>query len=183
MSPLWDRLRGFEVDMQVIDGHDPVAIRNALAEPGRRPRVIVMRTVKGRGVSFMEIEWSGITCRSLRSNTSPPSASSSRNEKTILRCAGCAGDQPGNDLPDRRSRLHGAGRPAEGAGRAFHQRRCGGTEHDVGGGSALAPGFQVWAYSIAPFCYARPLSKSATTSRSTAFRSSLSVTAAATATA
>ena len=59
MSPLWDRLRGFEVDMQVIDGHDPVAIRDALSEAGRRPRVIVMRTVKGRGVSFMEnrMEW------------------------------------------------------------------------------------------------------------------------------
>lgn len=59
MSPLWDRLRGFEIDIQVIDGHDPAAIRNALAGTADRTRLIVMRTVKGHGVSFMEnrMEW------------------------------------------------------------------------------------------------------------------------------
>lgn len=31
MSPLWSRLQGFEVDLQVIDGHNPEAIRIALA--------------------------------------------------------------------------------------------------------------------------------------------------------
>ena len=54
MSPLWDRLQGFEVDLQVIDGHDPVAIRTALAKEQHRLRIIILRTVKGRGVSFME---------------------------------------------------------------------------------------------------------------------------------
>ena len=59
MSPLWERLKGFDVDLHVIDGHDPEAIRLALAGERRRLRVIVMRTVKGRGVSFMEdrMEW------------------------------------------------------------------------------------------------------------------------------
>jgi transketolase len=59
MSPLWDKLRGFEIDLQVIDGHAPDAIREALARPADRPRFIVLRTVKGRGVSFMEnrMEW------------------------------------------------------------------------------------------------------------------------------
>lgn len=59
MSPLWDRLRGFEVDVQVIDGHNADAIRGSLARPGDRNRIIVLRTVKGRGVSFMEnrMEW------------------------------------------------------------------------------------------------------------------------------
>ena len=59
MSPLWDKLEGFEIDLQVIDGHDPDAIREALARPADRPRFIVLRTVKGRGVSFMEnrMEW------------------------------------------------------------------------------------------------------------------------------
>jgi transketolase len=59
MSPLWEKLQGFEIDLQIIDGHDPDAIREALARPADRPRFIVLRTVKGRGVSFMEnrMEW------------------------------------------------------------------------------------------------------------------------------
>jgi transketolase len=54
MSPLWERLRGFEVDLQVIDGHDADAIRGALAVATVRPLFVVMRTVKGKGVSFLE---------------------------------------------------------------------------------------------------------------------------------
>ncbi len=59
MSPLWDRLQGFEVDMQVVDGHDPDAIRDALVRENQRLRIIVLRTIKGHGVSFMEnkMEW------------------------------------------------------------------------------------------------------------------------------
>jgi transketolase len=59
MSPLWDRLQGFDVDLQIIDGHDPEAIRAALAGVRQRLKVIVLRTVKGHGVSFMEnrMEW------------------------------------------------------------------------------------------------------------------------------
>jgi len=59
MSPLWDRLKGFDVDLQIIDGHDPDAIRAALQVQSQRLKVIVMRTVKGHGVSFMEkrMEW------------------------------------------------------------------------------------------------------------------------------
>jgi transketolase len=54
MSPLWDKLQGFDVDLQIIDGHNPDEIRAALSVESLRPRVIVLRTVKGRGVSFME---------------------------------------------------------------------------------------------------------------------------------
>jgi len=54
MSPLWERLKGFEVDLQVIDGHDTDAIRGALARASETTRIVVMRTVKGKGVSFME---------------------------------------------------------------------------------------------------------------------------------
>ena len=59
MSPLWDRLQGFDVDLQIIDGHDPDAIRAALEGESHRLRVIILRTVKGHGVSFMEnrMEW------------------------------------------------------------------------------------------------------------------------------
>lgn len=54
MSPLWDKLQGFDVDLQIIDGHNPDEIRAALSVESARPRVIVLRTVKGHGVSFME---------------------------------------------------------------------------------------------------------------------------------
>lgn len=54
MAPLWDRLKGFDVDMNVIDGHDFSAIRLALSQEQSRLRVIILRTVKGRGVSFLE---------------------------------------------------------------------------------------------------------------------------------
>ena len=54
MSPLWEKLEGFDVEIQVIDGHDLHAIREALLKEHKRPRVIILKTVKGRGVSFME---------------------------------------------------------------------------------------------------------------------------------
>lgn len=54
MSPLWDRLQGFEIDLKIIDGHDPEAVRAAISSPQKRLKVIILRTVKGRGVSFME---------------------------------------------------------------------------------------------------------------------------------
>ena len=59
MSPLWDRLQGFDVDLHIIDGHDPDAIRAAFEGKRQRLRVIILRTVKGQGVSFMEnrMEW------------------------------------------------------------------------------------------------------------------------------
>jgi transketolase len=59
MSPLWGRLQGFDIDQQVIDGHDPDAIRAALEVESQRLRIIILRTIKGHGVSFMEnrMEW------------------------------------------------------------------------------------------------------------------------------
>lgn len=54
MSPLWERIRGFNIDTEVVDGHDPDAIRHALSRRGEQPRMIFLRTVKGKGVSFME---------------------------------------------------------------------------------------------------------------------------------
>jgi len=59
MSPLWERLKGFDVAIEVLDGHDPDAMREALAREGDRTRILILRTVKGRGVAFMEgrMEW------------------------------------------------------------------------------------------------------------------------------
>ncbi len=59
MSPLWTKLSGFDVDVDVVEGHDPAAIRAALERPAARPHLIFLRTKKGSGVSFMEerMEW------------------------------------------------------------------------------------------------------------------------------
>lgn len=54
MAPLWEKLTGFAVDIEVIDGHELDEIRSALSRKSERPRVVILKTVKGRGVSFME---------------------------------------------------------------------------------------------------------------------------------
>ncbi len=59
LPALWDKLCGFDVDVSVIDGHDLTALRDAAARRTPRPHFVFMRTVKGKGVSFMEnrMEW------------------------------------------------------------------------------------------------------------------------------
>lgn len=59
MFPLFDRLKGFDVDLQVVPGHDLDAMRDALDRQSERLRIIVLQTTKGKGVSFMEdrMEW------------------------------------------------------------------------------------------------------------------------------
>jgi transketolase len=59
MSPLWEKLAGFDVEIDVVEGHDPPAIRAALNRTVAGPHLVFLRTKKGSGVSFMEdrIEW------------------------------------------------------------------------------------------------------------------------------
>jgi transketolase len=59
MDPLENKFKGFAIEVVSIDGHDHGAIRSALHLRGQGPRIIVLRTVKGHGVSFMEnaMEW------------------------------------------------------------------------------------------------------------------------------
>ena len=63
--PIVDKLEAFGFHTQAIDGHDMEAIENALnaakAVKGQ-PSAIVMKTVKGKGVSFMENNagWHGV---------------------------------------------------------------------------------------------------------------------------
>ena len=63
--PIVDKLEAFGFYTQAIDGHDMEAIENALnaakAVKGQ-PSAIVMKTVKGKGVSFMENNagWHGV---------------------------------------------------------------------------------------------------------------------------
>lgn len=59
MSPLWKKINGFDVVISVIDGHDIDAIRISLQQETDRPHFVFLKTVKGKGISFMEnkMEW------------------------------------------------------------------------------------------------------------------------------
>lgn len=58
LGSLTDKLSAFGFETRAADGHDEgaldVALRELLASASPRPRALVARTVKGRGVSFME---------------------------------------------------------------------------------------------------------------------------------
>ena len=59
MGDLAQRIAGFGVDVREIDGHDVAGLQE-IAEPATNGlRVFVMKTVKGKGVPFMEgkMEW------------------------------------------------------------------------------------------------------------------------------
>jgi transketolase len=59
LDPLADRIRAFGCVVSEIDGHDNEAIKTASKKDVSNVHVIVARTVKGKGVSFMEnqLEW------------------------------------------------------------------------------------------------------------------------------
>ncbi len=57
VDPLEEKWRAFGWDVHGVDGHDPSDILGALDDcdlNGGRPGVIIARTTKGKGVSFME---------------------------------------------------------------------------------------------------------------------------------
>jgi transketolase len=57
LSPLADKLRAFRWSVRELDGHDHVAIRSALSAvpwDAERPSCLIARTVKGKGVPFLE---------------------------------------------------------------------------------------------------------------------------------
>ncbi len=63
-EPVADKWRAFGWDVQEIDGHDMAAILAAVARAGEvkgKPSMIVARTIKGKGCSFMEnqVGWHG----------------------------------------------------------------------------------------------------------------------------
>jgi transketolase len=59
LEPLADKFRAFGLPVAEVDGHDPAALRQALAEVRPGPSAVIARTCKGCGVSFMEgrMEW------------------------------------------------------------------------------------------------------------------------------
>jgi transketolase len=54
MNPLAEKLRGFAITILSVDGHDLNAIREALNTPSSQPKLVVLNTTKGCGISFME---------------------------------------------------------------------------------------------------------------------------------
>jgi transketolase len=56
LHPLDEKWRAFGWSVQTVDGHDPGQLMTALGafESNGRPRAIIAKTIKGRGVSFME---------------------------------------------------------------------------------------------------------------------------------
>lgn len=59
-EPLSDKFRAFGLETQEVDGHDSLALADALKRTAASaPRAIIARTRKGCGVSFMEnrMEW------------------------------------------------------------------------------------------------------------------------------
>lgn len=55
--PVLDKARAFGWEAAEVNGHDADAVVEAIGRrQGRRPFLLVGRTVKGRGVSFMENE-------------------------------------------------------------------------------------------------------------------------------
>ena len=70
LEPFAGKWRSFGWETIEVDGHDGAALRSALdvvPEPGAAPRCVLARTVKGRGVSFMEHEPVVAGCRLLGS--------------------------------------------------------------------------------------------------------------------
>ncbi len=55
IEPLKDKWKAFGWDVEIIDGHNYKAIEKAIATKGNKcPKVIIAKTIKGKGISFME---------------------------------------------------------------------------------------------------------------------------------
>ena len=56
LDPLDEKLKAFNWDVKVIDGHNIQEIYDALeyAKSNNKPTAIIANTIKGKGVSFME---------------------------------------------------------------------------------------------------------------------------------
>jgi transketolase len=60
LEPLAEKLSAFGCDVSDIDGHDHSRLIEALSyRSSNKPRVVIARTIKGKGVSFMEhqVDW------------------------------------------------------------------------------------------------------------------------------
>jgi len=54
LNPLKDKWKSFNWDVIEIDGHDYLDIFNSLIKPSTKPKIIIAKTIKGKGFSFSE---------------------------------------------------------------------------------------------------------------------------------
>lgn len=55
IEPLKDKWKSFGWEVETIDGHNYKAVEKAITTKGKKaPKVIIAKTIKGKGVSFME---------------------------------------------------------------------------------------------------------------------------------
>lgn len=54
MSPLWCRIKGFDVEIAIVDGHNIYEISQALNISTCKPKIIFLKTIKGFGVPSIE---------------------------------------------------------------------------------------------------------------------------------
>lgn len=61
LSPIDKKLESFGWNVMIVDGHDIGELTAALKNPHEKPYAIIAKTIKGKGVSFMENkpEWHG----------------------------------------------------------------------------------------------------------------------------
>lgn len=59
--PFKDKIKGFGWDVKEVDGHNYYNLQKVLRARFKKPLAIVAKTVKGKGVSYMEnkVEWHG----------------------------------------------------------------------------------------------------------------------------
>jgi transketolase len=59
MSALEEKLSGFNLEVLQVNGHNLTEIRGALDVKTNHPKIVLLKTVKGFGISFMEnkMEW------------------------------------------------------------------------------------------------------------------------------
>ena len=158
MLPLAPKLGGYDVALVSVDGHDIEAIRSAVSIRLDVPTVIVLETIKGHGVSFLENRMDShylpLSKRAVRTGTP--------GDRSRMRTQFCDAMIAEADRSDELLFLTGdlgfmALEPIQQKlGPRFIN--CGVAEQNmVTVAAALAAqNFAIWVYSIAPFCYARP---------------------------
>ena len=59
LNPLDNKIEAFGWEVRLVDGHDHRQMSEALVERSERPLCIICKTIKGKGVSFMEnqVSW------------------------------------------------------------------------------------------------------------------------------
>lgn len=61
LEPLFEKFAAFGWDVSDVDGHDMVELERVLdhKSSNSKPKLVIARTVKGKGISFMEnqVSW------------------------------------------------------------------------------------------------------------------------------